>query len=128
MENPTHEREHEPVAPDAPDAFAFAFASASASVLPPLPDLGDPWKLSAEEEAELDWGQAHELVRGKWMLDGARSVSELVDRLLDMVERYRKMAREGWELIAPVYDDTGYLRPPELRSDDSGDGDPSDCE
>lgn len=80
-----------------------------------MPDLGDPWELTQSEEEALDWGQTHEFVRGKWLFDGAQSIDDMIDRLLDEVERLRRFKRAGYRLVGEVRDDHGALAPPEQQ-------------
>lgn len=90
----------------------------------PLPDLGDPWELTPSEEDALERGQALEYVRGKWLFDGARTLGELVDRLLDQVERLRRLGRMGYRLVEQVRDDHGALCPPEAAQPPQPDAGP----
>jgi hypothetical protein len=60
--------------------------------------------LDLEEEEE------EEIIRGKWILDGAASIQNAIE-LIDSFKAYLETLRdEGYELTHPIEDDYGYLR------------------
>lgn len=48
-------------------------------------------------------------MRGKWLIDGARTPAEAAERLTTYAENLRRLSREGWTLAAPIDDDYGHL-------------------
>lgn len=51
-----------------------------------------------------------EIIRGKWTLDGAKTLEEAAVAAERTADSLRKMAAEGYELTAPVNDDYGLAR------------------
>jgi hypothetical protein len=107
---------------------AAAAAASGASVVadpslllllpPPLPRLYTAREIFEEADAAEDADAEEEepglessfvTVRSKWALDGADSIDQMVEYLLNSIEYYRRMKREGWELAGRIFDDVGYL-------------------
>ena len=51
-----------------------------------------------------------EVIRGKWSMDGCRTLADVAQRLRDGAARYEEMLQQGWELIGVIEDDYGYIR------------------
>jgi hypothetical protein len=49
------------------------------------------------------------IIRGKWLMDGAATLSEAAARLEEEAARLRELERQGYRLAAPVGDDYGFL-------------------
>lgn len=50
-----------------------------------------------------------EIVRGKWILEGASSMTQMIDNLENFIEYMKQLRESGFELAYPVEDDYGYL-------------------
>lgn len=50
------------------------------------------------------------VVRAKWTMDGARTLSEAAARLERQAADLRQMEEDGWQLTGPVEDDYGFIR------------------
>ena len=50
------------------------------------------------------------MIRGKWSMDGCRTLADVAQRLRDGAARYEEMLQQGWELIGVIEDDYGYIR------------------
>src|SRR2546429_3644727 len=50
-------------------------------------------------------------IRGKWALDGAKSLTDAAQKLRDYAHEFEHMRSSGLELAAPVEDDYGIVRP-----------------
>lgn len=48
-------------------------------------------------------------VRGKWMFDGAKSLSDMIDRCLDQANQLQEMKKAGIQLQDEVADDYAFL-------------------
>lgn len=49
------------------------------------------------------------IVRGKWMFDGCKDLSEMVDACLDMANELASMKKAGIKLVGEVGDDYAFL-------------------
>jgi hypothetical protein len=63
-------------------------------------------------------------IRGRWSLDGAKTLTEAAGMLRDYAHELEHMRSAGLELSAPVEDDYGVVRPggTPLGDDDDDDG------
>lgn len=50
-----------------------------------------------------------DLIRAKWVMDGADSLSEAAYKLRRYADSLEQMEREGWQLASPVADDYGIV-------------------
>jgi len=50
-----------------------------------------------------------EIIRGKWIFEGASSITEIIDNTKNLVEYLQQLKNGGFELAFPVKDDYGYL-------------------
>src|SRR2546428_8915321 len=50
-------------------------------------------------------------IRGKWAMDGARTLTDAAQKLRDYAHELEHMRSSGLELSAPVEDDYGVVRP-----------------
>ncbi len=48
-------------------------------------------------------------VRAKWILDGASTIDEIIDKLENEIKYYRGLKADGWEVDGRVDDDWGFL-------------------
>jgi hypothetical protein len=63
-----------------------------------------------EEEDDEDEDVEEEIIRGKWCMDGAKTIDEAIEKLNEMIEYLNELKLEGWELIDEIDDDYGFLR------------------
>ena len=49
-------------------------------------------------------------VQSQWAFEGAETIDQILDCLLDNVEYYRRMKRDGWKLAGRIFNGTGYLQ------------------
>ena len=75
----------------------------------PESDSSGPPSL-VDDDDEVDFLDDAEPVRGKWQLDGCKSLDDVITRLNDLIEYYTKLKNEGWELIETINDDWGHMR------------------
>lgn len=61
------------------------------------------------EDTPIDTEDDDEIVRGKWLLEGATSIEEIIDNLKNFIEYMKDLRKSGFELAQPVEDDYGYL-------------------
>lgn len=82
----------------------------------------------AQKAARARWGKAEEdsediqpeIIRGKGLFEDAATLAEAAAMLRAEADRLDRLAREGWELEQPAYDDYGLLiQVPALREDDA---------
>lgn len=74
------------------------------------------WRKAEENDEELQ----PEIIRGKGLIEDAATLAEAAAMLRAEADRLDQLAREGWELEQPAYDDYGMLiQVPALREDDS---------
>lgn len=64
----------------------------------------------ATEKSEERLLQHDDVVRAKWSMDGAGTLSEAAAKLREYADHLEVMAQEGWVLNEPVQDDYGFLR------------------
>jgi hypothetical protein len=65
-------------------------------------------ELPGEDGQDDEWDRI-EIVRAKWTMDGASTVSEAADRLRREADYLLELERDGWQLIQPVEDDYGHI-------------------
>ena len=66
-----------------------------------------------EEELDEEWDEERRMiVRAKWKMDGASTLSEAAEMLEDFAEYLRGLEKEGWQLENAVEDDYGFLEKP----------------
>ena len=53
--------------------------------------------------------EEEEIVRGKWILEGASSMTQMIDNLKNFIEYMKQLQESGFELAYPIEDDYGYL-------------------
>jgi hypothetical protein len=63
-----------------------------------------------EENEDDDDYEEEEIIRGKWCMDGAKTIDEAIEKLREMIEYLEELKGEGWELIDEIDDDYGFLR------------------
>jgi hypothetical protein len=57
-----------------------------------------------------DWDDENgTIVRGKWMFDGCKTISEMVEALQKQILILEEMKSEGWEVSETVHDDYAHL-------------------
>lgn len=60
-------------------------------------------------------------IRGKWSMDGARTLTEAAERLRDYAHQLEHMRGSGLELTGTIEDDYGVVRPGGSPADDGAD-------
>ena len=68
---------------------------------------------STEEEGEADDyfdETRHMTLRSKWMLDGCKTLDECIARYNEVIEYFKTLKDEGWELEDDINDDYGFLK------------------
>lgn len=63
-----------------------------------------------EDEQEDEDDPLDEVIRAKWVMDGASTLSEAAENLRAFAAYLEGMEKEGWQLTAPVADDYGFIR------------------
>ena len=60
-----------------------------------------------EDEDEMPplWEMKEQMIRGKWTMDGANTLSEAAEKLRSFADDLDKLADEGWQLRGGIYDD-----------------------
>jgi len=48
-------------------------------------------------------------IRGKWQMDGAKTIDEAIVKLHEFIDYLREKKNEGWELREEINDDWGFL-------------------
>ena len=54
------------------------------------------------------WNIGETTIRGKWMMDGAKTLSEAAAKLRATAERLEKLEKKGWQLSGRIGDDYGH--------------------
>lgn len=57
----------------------------------------------------IEDAEDEEIVRGKWILEGASSMTQMIDNLENFIEYMKQLRESGFELVYPIEDDYGYL-------------------
>ena len=52
---------------------------------------------------------SEDVVRAKWLMDGAKTLSEAANKLEQEAKRLRELERDGWELSEEIDDDYGSI-------------------
>lgn len=78
---------------------------------PTLPRRSLPGVLDALGEAGSEEGEL-ELLRAKWLMDGAPTLLEAAGLLRTEAARLERLHSAGYELVDEVEDDHGWIRPP----------------
>jgi len=79
-------------------------------------DLDDATELDddlfeTDEDDELDeLGDDRDLIRAKWSMDGARTLTEAAAKLEALAQELRDLEESGWQLTEPVADDVGFIQ------------------
>lgn len=55
---------------------------------------------------------SHELLRAKWLLDGASTLEEAAQRLRAEAVRLERLHADGYTLAEVIEEDRGWIRPP----------------
>jgi hypothetical protein len=50
-----------------------------------------------------------DILRAKWTMDGAETLSEAAKMLRDFADYVEELEREGWQLTEPISDDYGHI-------------------
>ncbi|GAA4288617.1 hypothetical protein [Georgenia daeguensis] len=78
-------------------------------------DLDDGTELDddlfeTDDDDELDeLGEDRDLIRAKWSMDGARTLSDAAAKLEALAQELRDLEESGWQLTEPVADDVGII-------------------
>jgi len=57
----------------------------------------------------IEDAEDEEIVRGKWILEGASSMTQMIDNLENFIEYMKQLRASGFELAYTIEDDYGYL-------------------
>ena len=71
-------------------------------------DLDDA-ELFADDE-ESDDADGDDVIRARWVMDGARTLSQAARKLEVFAQELRELEESGWQLTAPIEDDHGSIR------------------
>lgn len=81
-----------------------------------LPDLIDEWyDESASEHRQDIMNKFIETYRAKWLLDGSKTIPDMIAKLKREAERLEILHEQGWKLQDELLDDYGLLEPPDLE-------------
>jgi hypothetical protein len=69
------------------------------------------------DDDDVDEWEGEEIVRAKWCMDGARTLSECASALRVHAERMERLERDGWQLTDLVESDYGIIKQHEGRSE-----------
>ena len=75
--------------------------------IPPLSTLAAI--ITTKVDDDDDDGSSHNLIRGKWMLDGCRTLDDVVERLGKEIQYIQQLKDDGWELSTTIDDDYGFI-------------------
>jgi hypothetical protein len=75
-------------------------------------DIGEELELGAdsEESQEEEDEEDYEIIRAKWMFDGASTLDEVIVKLERHIEYIKSLKEEGYELTNTIDDDYGFIR------------------
>jgi hypothetical protein len=75
-------------------------------------DIGEELELGAESEEsqEEEDDEDYEIIRAKWMFDGASTLDEVIAKLERHIEYIKSLKAEGYELTNTIDDDYGFIR------------------
>lgn len=62
------------------------------------------------DDDTADEEDGDDVVRARWVMDGARTLSEAARKLEAFAEELRELEESGWQLIGAVEDDLGIIR------------------
>lgn len=65
---------------------------------------------AGDEEEDVDDNSEEMILRSKWVLDGAETLEQCIEKYRNFITFMERLISEGWELTAPVGDDYGFLR------------------
>ena len=71
----------------------------------------DDWN----EEDEQEWIENTQLIRGKWLMDDAETLTEAAKMLREYANELLELEKEDWQFLDPVHDDYGYIAKAEYR-------------
>lgn len=71
--------------------------------------MADEW----DDEDDTDTDTDTDIIRAKWMMDDAGTLSQAAEKLRDMAGWLEELERAGWQLVEPVRDDYGFIKHPE---------------
>jgi len=71
---------------------------------------------SQQREEAMAKQAEQEIIRAKWLYDGAATLAEAAAMLRAEADRLEHLGKDGWTLEQPVEDDYGFLVPPKGRS------------
>ena len=65
-----------------------------------------------QKEEAMPKQAEQEIIRAKWLFDGAATLAEAAAMLRAEADRLEQLGKEGWTLEQPIEDDYGFLIPP----------------
>lgn len=66
-------------------------------------------RMAMEVGEELDAEESDEIIRAKWVMDGATTLEAAADKLRRMAGILEGLSNQGWKLRAPINDDYGFI-------------------
>jgi hypothetical protein len=72
-------------------------------------ELDDDLFETADDDGLDELGEDRDLIRAKWSMDGARTLSEAAAKLEAFAQELRDLEESGWQLTEPVADDIGFI-------------------
>ncbi|WP_043498366.1 hypothetical protein [Georgenia sp. SUBG003] len=63
-----------------------------------------------DDEEESDDDESDDVVRARWVMDGARTLSQAARKLEAFAQELRELEESGWQLTGPVENDHGIIR------------------
>jgi len=66
-------------------------------------------ELFADDEESDDDG-SDDVVRARWVMDGARTLEQAARKLEAFAQELRELEDSGWQLTAPIENDHGVIR------------------
>lgn len=55
------------------------------------------------------------MIRAKWSMDGAKTLSEAAKALRDYADELLKLERQGWQLVSEINEDYGHIEKPRAK-------------
>ena len=63
------------------------------------------------DDEDKSWDSEKQMVlKAKWSLDGTSTLDEVIERSYELIEYYKQLKADGWELEGSIEDDWGFLR------------------
>jgi len=66
--------------------------------------------LFADDDEESDDDESEDVIRARWVMDGARTLSQAARKLEAFAQELRELEESGWQLTGPVENDHGVIQ------------------